>query len=176
MAIGKYFLAVSAMFVVGAGPASADQLQGQLGVKITVGSGCTVVNGGQDGTLNAFGTLDFGTHYELNNNVSAQSNGSMGPMAVQCSNDTGYTVALGSGQNPGGSERQMSGGGNPVRYQLFQDAARTTQWGDGTNFGQLLSKTGSGIPQDITVYGLVPPQSTPTAGTYNDVVLVTVAW
>ncbi|MCR6502850.1 spore coat protein U domain-containing protein [Shinella sp. CPCC 101442] len=39
-----------------------------------------------------------------------------------------------------------------------------------------MSGTGSGSQQDITIYGRVPAQNTPLAGTYTDTVVVTVTY
>nr|WP_232106543.1 hypothetical protein [Pseudomonas mendocina] len=43
---------------------SAGQLQGQLNVQITIGSGCTVTNGSSDGSANTFGSISFGDYNE----------------------------------------------------------------------------------------------------------------
>jgi len=158
---------------------AASQVQGQLNVKIVIGAGCTVSNSSSDGSINAFGDLDFGTHYDLNNTVDGQSTGTAGgPLQVQCTDGTPYTIALDGGQNANGSDRQMAdgAGGEFVKYGLYQDAARTQLWGNNDGFGSIVSATGDGTAQDLTVFGRVPNQATPAAGNYDDIVLVTVAW
>jgi spore coat protein U-like protein len=98
-------------------------------------------------------------------------------LGAQCSNTTLYNVGLDAGQNSGGdiNARKMTLGANSIGYQLYQDPARTVVWGNtvGTN---TVSGTGSGNTQNLTVYGKVPAQLTPPAGTYTDVIVVTVTY
>ena len=60
-----------------------------------------------------------------------------------------------------------------VDFQLYQDAGRTTIWGNtqGTN---TVAGTGTGAAQSITVYGQVPAQATPKPDTYQTTVTATV--
>ena len=67
-------------------------------------------------------------------------------------------------------------GANSVTYGLYKDAARSTGWGSSIVSGETVSGTGTGSAQALTVYGRVPPQSTPPPGTYSDVVVVTVTY
>lgn len=98
-------------------------------------------------------------------------------LGVQCSNTTPYNVGLDAGQNSGGNinARKMVLGANSIGYQLYRDATRTLVWGDtvGTN---TVAGTGTGNTQNLTVYGTVPVQTTPPAGTYNDTIVVTVTY
>lgn len=98
-------------------------------------------------------------------------------LGVQCSNGTPYNVGLDGGQNSGGNinARKMVLGARSIAYQLYQNAARSTVWGNtvGTN---TVAGTGNGNSQSLTVYGQVPAQTTPPAGTYNDTVMVTVTY
>ncbi len=98
-------------------------------------------------------------------------------LGVQCSNGTPYNVGLDGGQNSGGNinARKMALGASSIAYQLYQDSARSAVWGNtiGTN---TVTGTGTGITQSLTVYGQVPPQPTPPAGTYNDTITVTVTY
>jgi spore coat protein U-like protein len=69
----------------------------------------------------------------------------------------------------------MINGTNTVGYQLYRDTGRTQVWG--TTIGtDTVAGTGNGTSQAITVYGRVPPQTTPPAATYNDTVNVTVTY
>lgn len=98
-------------------------------------------------------------------------------LGVQCSNGTPYNVGLNGGQNSGGNinARKMVLGANSIGYQLYQNSGRTTVWGNtvGTN---TVAGTGSGNTQSLTVYGGVPAQITPPAGTYSDTITVTVTY
>jgi spore coat protein U-like protein len=45
-------------------------------------------------------------------------------------------------------------------------------WGSAAN--QIVPGTGTGAVQNVTIYGRVAPQTTPTSGTYTDTVIVTI--
>ncbi|MEO7199585.1 MAG: spore coat U domain-containing protein, partial [Dokdonella sp.] len=98
-------------------------------------------------------------------------------ISVQCSVGSANNVGLNAGVNGGGNinARKMLLGGNTVSYQLYRDLARTQVWGStiGTN---TVAGTGNGNTQNLTVYGRVPAQTTPPAGTYNDIIVVTVTY
>ncbi|MGN6729521.1 MAG: Csu type fimbrial protein [Rhodanobacteraceae bacterium] len=132
-------------------------------VTATVGKKCTV---------NA-ATLDFGTPV----GVLTSAIPGTSTINVQCVVGTPYSVGLDGGQNSGNNinARKMVLGGNSVSYQLYSDSARTQVWGNTANT-DTVQGTGTGNPQSLTVYGKVPPQPTPPAGTYNDIVVVSVTY
>jgi spore coat protein U-like protein len=115
--------------------------------------------------------LNFGTQGVLSANIDASS-----LLSVTCTPGTSYSVGL-NGGNAGAAPtaRKLAKGGETITYGLYRDAARSQPWGDtiGTNTA---AGTGSGIAQDLTVFGRVPPQATPTAGTYTDTIVVTVTF
>lgn len=128
----------------------------------TVTSKCTVVST----------PLNFGVAGTLNQLVDATST-----LTVLCTNGTPYSIALNAGLGAGATTaaRKMTGAGGTVSYALYQDAARTTVWGD-ANGVDTVSGTGTGADQDLTVYGRVPIQTTPSPGSYNDTIVVTVTY
>lgn len=179
----KRVLAVMGCLLMGVGAAygqTSGSLQGNLGVSITIGTGCAVNNSTTSGAVNTFGSINFGSYYSLNNAVTATSTGAAGgPIQVQCTANTAYTVSLGPGLYSSTTSRGMNAGvaGTNVNYNLYQDAANSIPWGNGTRFGAVESLTGTGSAQTLNVYGVVPGvTTTPAAGTYSDTVLVTVAW
>ncbi|MED5597466.1 spore coat U domain-containing protein [Janthinobacterium sp. P210006] len=96
---------------------------------------------------------------------------------VTCTNTTLYNVGLNAGTGAGsvGTTRYLSGtGGNTatVQFNLFQ-AAGATVWGN-TQGTDTHGGTGNGTAQPITVYGNVPPQSTPMPDTYKSTITATV--
>jgi spore coat protein U-like protein len=98
-------------------------------------------------------------------------------LQVTCVSGAPYTVALDGGTTPGGTVAQRmlaSGGGATIGYQLYQDAAYTQVWGDGTLGTTTGAGTGTGIAQTFTVYGRVPPQTSPPVGVYTDTITATV--
>ena len=94
-----------------------------------------------------------------------------------------YTIRLGMGSQPNGSQRQLAGGpGSTGRlpYNLFCDAAYTQVWGDGSgqtcvvNGGRVLLLGGLLTP--YPVYGRINGGSFVPAGSYNDTVTVEVLY
>ena len=69
----------------------------------------------------------------------------------------------------------MTFGGNAVTYGLYRDAAHALPWGKqpGSNS---LPGVGTALIQTLPVYGLVPVQTTPPAGTYTDTIVVSVTF
>ncbi|WP_159564973.1 Csu type fimbrial protein [Budvicia diplopodorum] len=157
---------------------AAGTINGNLNVQLTIGNGCSVTGGSTGGSVNDFGTLNFGQYSSLANLINGQSTGTSGAVQIQCTTSLPYTVILDNGQNASGSQRRLIGGVSPsnayISYSLFQDAARTLPW-NSTGAG-ILSAVGTGAAVDIIVYGQVPSQTTPAQGLYSDVVLVTVNW
>jgi spore coat protein U-like protein len=101
-----------------------------------------------------------------------------GAITTQCTNGDAFRIALSSGSSGNVAARQMqrSGGGGAVNYQLYLDPAYGTPWGDGTNGTSMATGTGSGTQQVISVYGQVPPQSTPVPGNYSDMITATISF
>jgi spore coat protein U-like protein len=116
--------------------------------------------------------MDFGTPAGfLSANIDTTS-----ALQVRCTNTTAWKIGLDNGQHASGNIRRMQGpGGYFVNYELYQDSARTVRWGN-TPGSDTENGSGSGAMQPLTVYGRVPPQSTPVAGSYNDTVTVTVTY
>lgn len=114
------------------------------------------------------GTLDFGTVAGfLVDPKDAQS-----MISVKCLNGTAYKVGLDNGQH---GVRRMTGPGGSIGYELYRNSGRTQHWGN-TPGTDTYGNTGNGNTQNVTVYGRVPPQPTPAAGTYADTVTVTVTY
>lgn len=92
---------------------------------------------------------------------------------VTCVNGTPYQVGLNNGTSANGNVRRMkfSGGGDYVTYELYRDSGYSQRWGN-TQDADTVAGTGSGFSQQIPVYGRVPPQLTPTPGSYADTVTV----
>jgi spore coat protein U-like protein len=116
--------------------------------------------------------MDFGAHTNLNLGTPITSSATIG---LNCTAGTGYTVKLGGGITNNTGARMMGKDGllpGVIGYQLSKDSAGAQPWGDtGT---QTVTGTGTGLPINIPVYGRVPSQSTPRAGSYQDVVTATV--
>lgn len=143
-------------------PAHAATVDAQMPVTITIANACEIST--------APTTLDFGSHGVLSANVDNTST-----ISVTCTTDAPYDIGLDGGGSGDINARTMTLGTDEVGYQLYQAAARTTPWGD-TVGTDTVSDTGTGSEQQFTVFGRVPPQTTPPAGTYTDTVTVTVTY
>jgi spore coat protein U-like protein len=90
----------------------------------------------------------------------------------------GWTILLSSGNSGNYSARQMSVAGKSLNYNLYTTLAHIQVWGDGTSGtgtvsdSQLLSIGTNSYP--YTVYGSIPALQDQPAGTYTDVIVVTV--
>ena len=122
--------------------------------------------------INSASTLNFGNQGILAANVDQTST-----IQVACTNTTPYNIGLDAGTGSGATvaTRKMTSGGATVSYSLYSDSAHTTVWG--TTIGtDTVAATGNGTGQNYTVYGRVPPQTTPAPGTYTDTITVTVTY
>lgn len=141
---------------------SGTQAQPTFQASATVAANCLVST--QD--------VNFGAQGVLTADVDAA-----GAVFVTCTPGSAFTIGLGAGAAGGGpTAREMRKGSEKVVYGLYQNAARNLPWGDGVVPGETVSGTGDGAAQSLGVYGRVPVQSTPSAGTYSDTVVVTVTY
>lgn len=103
-------------------------------------------------------------------------------LTLNCLKNTAYQVGLSNGlHNPTATTtRRMSttigGSSYYLTYELYRDAARSQRWGN-TLTVDTASGTGTGSAQQLTIYGRVPPVTgQPPAGTYSDLITVTITY
>jgi spore coat protein U-like protein len=98
-------------------------------------------------------------------------------LAVTCTKATAYYVNLNDGMNPDGSKlpRASGPGGALLSYTMFQNAARTSRWGNTYNLDGVAG-TGNGSAQVLTVYGRVAIGQFVNPGAYSDTVIVTLTY
>lgn len=114
--------------------------------------------------------LNFGSQGLLKTKVDASTD-----LSVICTSGLPFSISLNGGlTNAVPAQRKMTNGSNSITYGLFRDSARSQLWG--SLAGLLASGTGTGLVQRLTVYGRVPAQTTPPAGTYSDTVVMTVTY
>lgn len=116
----------------------------------------------------AFGEYDH-THTSPLDAVNA--------IVVTCTVGTAYNIGLDAGAGPGATvnDRKMSSGTSTLTYSLYQDAARTTVWGD--TIGQnTMSGTASATFDTHTVYGRIPHGQDVPSSSYSDTITVTVTF
>lgn len=148
-------LAVPAIF------APAATKTAKFNVTATVQNDCTVA-----GTDLAFGNLGL-----LSSNVDSTST-----ITITCTPTTAFTIGLDAGNVTGSTvdTRLMSSGASTMRYQLYSDTARSQIWRDAAD--TTVGGTGSGNAQTLTVYGRIPPQTTPAVGSYLAQVTATITY
>jgi spore coat protein U-like protein len=144
------------LLVAGTGPAALAQTA-DLSVTAQVVASCQVVGG----------SLNFDDY------TSTDESTGQATFSYTCTNGTDITVTLGDGQNPQGGSRAMlrDGGGGTLTYGLYKDSNHGDAWGLGTD-GITVSDT-TAEQTSVDVYGLILAGQTPPAGTYNDVVQIT---
>jgi spore coat protein U-like protein len=144
-------------------PTNAATATSTFTVQMTVSASCVI---------NSTSTLDFGTTGVLTANVDNSST-----LAVQCTNTTPYNIGLNAGLGTGATVavRKLTNGANTINYSLYTTAARTIVWGN-TVGTDTVAATGNGASQNYTVYGRVPPQTTPAPAAYTDTITVTVTY
>ena len=148
----------------------------------TCGGGSAVLTFNVTGTVVAnatvsTSTLDFGSTSTLSSNVDSTAT-----IAVQA---TPYSIGLSNGANASGSQRRVRLGAtsNFINYNLYTDSGHTQAWTTTTSAsscsggaGTCVLATGTGLTQNTTVFGRVPSQTIPAAGTFADTVVVTVTF
>lgn len=98
-------------------------------------------------------------------------------IAVNCTGGGAYTVGLGNGLHNVAAARFLQSGSNTLAYDLFKEIGHTTRWGDAG--AGLVSGTGSGAEQTLTVYGQITTGQTLVSGNgtpYTDTILVTLTY
>ena len=119
----------------------------------------------------AANALNFGTIPSTQVAISASTT-----LSATCSSGTNYTIALDGGLSEASdpTQRHMMHGADQLTYGLYKDASHAQPWGSTT--GQTVAGTGTGSAQNVTVYGLIPIQTSPPIGTYQDYVIVTITY
>ena len=117
-------------------------------------------------------THSFGSPGFLTSNVDATST-----LTATCTSATPYNIGLNAGTGTGATvtTRKMTNGSTTINYSLYTNSSRTTVWGN-TVGTDTVSGTGSGLGQNITVFGRVPSQTTPAPATYSDTIVATVTY
>lgn len=114
--------------------------------------------------------VNFGIRGVLDTVVDAT-----GAIAARCTQGTPYTIGLNGGlSNVSPTQRRMTRAGRFVLYGLYRNSIRTLPWGD--DVSNRYTGLGTGLSQNLPVYGRVPAQATPPPGTYSDTVVVTVRY
>jgi spore coat protein U-like protein len=117
------------------------------------------------------GSIAFGS---LLGFASTAAHNTSGAFSITCTTNAPFTLALdrGLGRSVGSRLMTLSGGNATIRYQIYQDAAHSTIFGDGT-IGSARGGVGTGTAQLIDLFGQIPSQNISAVGTYSDSISVT---
>jgi spore coat protein U-like protein len=148
-----------------AGSANATTTTSTFGVSLAITAQCVI----NSTTLMDFNTGAIGV---INANHDATST-----LKLQCTNTTPYDIGLDAGTTSGGAvaQRLLAHGGNTINYNLYTAADHLTIWGN-TVASDTVTSAGNGAEQTFTIYGRVPPQTTPAPATYTDLITVTITY
>lgn len=100
-------------------------------------------------------------------------------LSVLCTIGTSFTVGLNAGTTSGSTvtTRRMANSvnsANLLNYALYQEAARTTNWGNTPNTDTPAATIAPLLASTLTVFGRVPSGQNVPEGAYSDTVTVTV--
>jgi spore coat protein U-like protein len=114
--------------------------------------------------------LAFGNYTGVLNNASSN-------LTVTCTNTTPYNVGLDAGATSGATvtNRSMLNGSTKLNYSIYQDAGRTSNWGN-TVGTDTATGTGSGSAQTMTVYGQIPAGQYIAPGSYADTITASLTY
>jgi spore coat protein U-like protein len=162
MCVARFLAAASVALTVSS--AMAATATDTFDVTLIIQDACVVT---------ADNNMSFGTQGFLDTSHDATAD-----ITIQCTSGTIGTIALNGGSGASGDPtlRTMELGAAEVEYGLFTDGSYTTYWGDGSLGSSTVSHTGTGAATTLTIYGRTTVQGEPAAGTYSDMITVTVTY
>lgn len=171
LAVARTVLAIAAVAAMGAAQAATDSTT--FNVTLTVTESCTI------GAIAAT-NVAFANQARTAAALTLDANGALN---VNCTAGTAYNIGLNGGTNTTGTigtpvagNRRMRLGAtaNYVGYELYQNATRTTFWGN-TIGTSTLTGTGTGLSVSVPVYGRVVSANV-IAGAYTDQITATITY
>ena len=121
--------------------------------------------------------LTFGVY----NPVTTGNTDSSMNMTFQCSISLGATVTLSTGNSGTYTTRYMVGGRenqDKLNYNLYSNSTRTTVFGNGTDgtstHGQL--NVLPLVPTNLPLYGRIPAKQNVSAGSYSDIIGLSISF
>lgn len=101
-------------------------------------------------------------------------------LTLTCVRRTAFNVSLDNGLHAAGSTRRMRHATTTtafIPYELYRDSARLQRWGN-TVGTDVVAGTGTGVAQQVTIYGRAPAitGALPVAGNYADRITVTITY
>lgn len=129
-----------------------------------------------------------GINFGIYDPLAALADASTGSLRVTCMGPPGqarqlaFQVSLDAGLSGRFAMRTMRSGANVLAYNIYWDPQHTAIAGDGSGgsqtgtLGPIVTDRGLSASATATLYGLVPAGQDPLAGSYGDVLTVTVSY
>lgn len=143
---------------------------------------------GTGGSGASFGTLDFGAQPSTFTGVlvaTASGGGGAGPTQIVCSPDVAsMSVSVNAGNNPGqgtavgtGSRAMKLSNGAYLPYEVYSDPGLTAPYAANASMVGV-ALPGTGVALALPIFGRINKTSAAAmpAGTYTDVLQVTLSW
>ncbi|CDG84711.1 spore Coat Protein U domain protein [Janthinobacterium agaricidamnosum NBRC 102515 = DSM 9628] len=113
----------------------------------------------------------FGSRGVLSGGIRATGN-----VTVKCTVANSYRIVLSGGNvtNAQNDRRMKNALSNETVSYRLSSSLDGPIWGDGTAGTTTYDNVGTGASQQVTIYGLIPSQTTPSPGDYSDKVTATV--
>ena len=153
---------IAAIGLIGSPTVQAQQSTGVMEVSATVTESCSVTAS----------PMTFQLRNKPGSTATAQAS-----VALECTGQTAYDVALDSGANALGESRRMAdaNSGRTLGYEIYSDSARSSRWGDRTGMDTVSGIADSDGRAEHMAYGAIAPTDGKlSAGTYTDAIVVTV--
>jgi spore coat protein U-like protein len=168
--------------------AAADQSKRAVTVRIVFAAVAVVVcsvvcsapSQASQCSFSSISNIAFG-NYNVYNASTTLSNGTM---VVSCSagvpnGGLSVTISLNRGVNSTSfPNRYLASGSALLSYNIYQNAALTVIWGDGTGGTQTSTVTiaSTSSPVTLTMYGSIPAGQDVTVGSYSDTITATLTY
>ncbi|HSI55144.1 MAG: spore coat U domain-containing protein [Ramlibacter sp.] len=96
-------------------------------------------------------------------------------LRATCTPGTTYQLGLNEGTTAGATVTQrklVSASNATLNYQLYSDSARSVIWGNTPGTDTVTGLPGTGLAQDYTVFGSIPPSQAAPAEEFGDTITV----
>ena len=158
----------------------------RLSRRIAASAACAVLAISNDAwaLLQSCNVSAIAVNFGVYNPLSGTPNDATGTVTVNCDALAGlfesWTVALSTGSSGSYASRKLHSGASVLTYNLYTNSARTTIWGDGTGGTSVVGDNQTLVigsnTVNYTAYGRVAAGQDKAAGTYTDVITVTLTY
>jgi len=123
------------------------------------------------GSYDVFSNIPLDSTGMINVSCNIPSQNPHAPLAV--------TISLSPGNSGTFSPRamQQTAGPDTIHYNLYANASMSTPWGDGGGSSSVQTAfVTKDMPYRATIYGRIPARQNARAGSYSDVITVTIEY